>query len=67
MIEHFVGIFLLFVREVMLPTVIGHHTIGDVTFQMYPTIEYRQGPIIGQGKANLRNRACIDAQRLTAT
>ena len=67
MIKHFVGIFLLLLREVMLPTVISHHTIRDVTFHLYPTIEYRQGPIIRQGKANLRNRARIDAQRLAAT
>ena len=64
MIEHFVGIFLLLVREIMLPTVISHHTIGNMSFQLHPAIEYRQGPIIRQGKANLGNRAGIDSQGL---
>ena len=67
MVEYMVGIFRLALRELMLPIIVGHHTIGDVTLDMQPMVEDRNRPILRQRQSHLWHRSCIDTKCLATT
>ena len=49
-----------FAYKALLPTSIGSHSIGDMSFQMNPPTQQGQGPIVWQGNTQLRHRTGID-------
>ena len=60
-VEHVVGVFLLLVGEVVLPAVVGHHAVGDVSLKVKPALCTGDGPVFGQGDAHLRHWSGVDA------
>ena len=62
-----VGIFRLFLREVVLPVLVGGLSIGHMTFQPDPAFGEWHHPIVGQRQTHLRHGTGIDAQRLRTT
>ena len=61
------GIVALTAGKIMLPVVIGHHAIGDMTLELQPTTTEGQRPILGNSHSHLGNGTRIDAQRLRTT
>ena len=64
MIEHAVGILRLLLGEIMLPVVIGHLAIGDVTLDGEPVVCEGKRPVLRQRQAHLRHRTGVDTQGL---
>ena len=52
--------------ETLLPATVGGFAISYMPFQAQPAVGEGHYPIAGQRKPHLRNRPCIDAQRLIA-
>ena len=59
--EHVVGIFRLFLGEVMLPVLVGQPPVGNVSFEMKPAIGKGQCPVLWQSQPHLRYRPSVDA------
>ena len=56
-----------FRHEITLPVAVRHLAEGDMPLQPQPVVGEGQHPILGQSKARLGHRSCIDSQRLRAT
>ena len=68
MIEGVVYVFMLSLSEILLPMIVSHPTIRNMSLESNPSIAERWNPIFGQRQSHLWNRTRIDAKRLrTAT
>ena len=66
-IEHPVGVFFPQAGDIVLPPLVCHYAISDMTFQVKPSAQGGDCPILRQGQPHLRNGTGIDAQSLAAT
>ena len=55
---------MILMGKVPLPTIIGIHTIGDMSFEREPLTGAWNRPVVRQGKTNLGHRTGIDAEGL---